>query len=229
LWLRGYPDDAKEAAEQCIAEAIQVGHEQSTCWAITFNLCPVALWRGDFSHAETLVGILLERSQQVFQHYHEWGLLYRRFLRQVTSASNPMDAALRFDIKPEYPAQTDLFATFTGGVVPPDALARAQADEDIWCAPELLRVQAHHLVSSRGEADHGASEATLLHSLELARRHDAKAWELRAATSLGSLYHRSSRSGEARAVLEPVLKQFKQGHNTRDIQAANNILSALSA
>jgi predicted ATPase/DNA-binding winged helix-turn-helix (wHTH) protein len=46
LWLRGYPDDAKAVGEQCLAEAMQVGHEQSTCWAIAFNLCPVAIWRG---------------------------------------------------------------------------------------------------------------------------------------------------------------------------------------
>ncbi len=80
LWRRGYPDDAKTVAEQCLAQALQLGHEQSTCWAITFNLCPVAIWRGDFGHAETLVRLLLERSQRVFEHYHEWGLLYRQFL-----------------------------------------------------------------------------------------------------------------------------------------------------
>jgi predicted ATPase/DNA-binding winged helix-turn-helix (wHTH) protein len=226
LWLRGYPDDAKSVAEQCISEALGVGHEQSTCWAIAFNLCPVDIWCGDFGHAETLVSILLERSQQVFQHYHEWGLLYRRFLGQAI-ASGEVDAGLCPDVKPEIPAQADLFATFDAAFAGPDALARAQADEDIWCAPELLRAQAHRLVLSGGEADHRAAEAILLHSLGLARRHDAKAWELRAATSLGLLYLRSSRSCEARGMLEPVLKQFKQGHDTRDVQAANNVLSAL--
>jgi len=31
LWLRGYPDDAKKEPEQCIAEGLQLGHDQSTC------------------------------------------------------------------------------------------------------------------------------------------------------------------------------------------------------
>jgi hypothetical protein len=31
LWLRGYPDDAKTEAEECISDALQLGHEQSTC------------------------------------------------------------------------------------------------------------------------------------------------------------------------------------------------------
>jgi predicted ATPase/DNA-binding winged helix-turn-helix (wHTH) protein len=227
LWLRGYPDDAKTVAERCVAEALQVGHEQSTCWAIAFNLCPVAIWRGDFGQAETLVSILLERSQQVFQHYHEWGLLYRRFLGQAISASGQVDAFWHSDVKPEIPAQADLFATFDGGFAGPDPLARAQADEDIWCAPELLRAWAYRLVLSGDETAHGAAEAILLRSLGLAKRQDAKAWELRAATSLALLYLRSSRSREARAVLEPALEQFKQGQDTRDVRAATNVLFAL--
>jgi predicted ATPase/DNA-binding winged helix-turn-helix (wHTH) protein len=227
LWLRGYPDDAKAVAGQCIAEAMQAGHEQSTCWAIAFNLCPIAIWRGDFGQAETLVGILLERSQQVFQHYHQWGLLYRRFLGQAISALGQADAVWHSDVNPEIPAQADLFATFDGGFVGPDPLARAQADEDIWCAPELLRASAYRLVLSGDKTAHGTAEAILLRSLGLAKRQDAKAWELRAATSLALLYLRSSRSCEARAVLEPALKQFKQGHDTRDVQAAIRVLFAL--
>jgi hypothetical protein len=224
LWLRGYSDDAKAVAEQCIAEAMQVGHLQSTCWAIAFNLCPVAIWRGDFGQAEALVGILLERSQQVFQHYHEWALLYRRFLDQGISALGQVNALWDANLKPAISAQADLFATFDRGFVGPDALARAEADEDMWCAPEILRASAHRLVLSGDKTAHGAAEATLVHSFELAKRQDAKAWELRAATTLALLYLQSCRSCEARALLE-----LKQGHDTRDFQAAICVLSALSS
>jgi hypothetical protein len=166
--------------------------------------------------------------RQVFQHYHEWGLLYRRFLGQATSASGQVGAVWNSDVKPEIPAQADLFATFDGGFEGPYPLARAQADEDIWCAPELLRAWACRLDLSGDNAAHAAAEAIVLRSLGLAKRHDAKAWELRAATSLALLYLRSCRSREARTVLEPALKQFRQGHDTRDVQAAISVLSALS-
>ncbi len=223
LWLQGFADDAKKEADQCIVEALQVGHEQSTCWAIAFNICPVAIWRGDFGQAETLVSLLLERSQIVFEHYHEWGLLYRQFLGGAISASGRVAA-----VKAKIPAQADLFATFDGAFVGPDSLARAQADEDIWCAPELLRAWAYRLISGGDETAHSEAEAMLLHSFELAQRQDAKAWQLRTATSLALLYLRSCRNREARAVLEPTLEQFKQGHDTRDFQAAIGVLSALS-
>ena len=227
LWLHGFPDDAKKEADQCIAEALQVGHEQSTCWAIAFHICPIAIWRGDVGQAEALVRVLLERSEQVFQHYHDWGLLYRRYLDQAKSTFGQVDAVWHADVQTEIPAQADLFATFDGGFVRPNAVARAQADEDIWCAPELLRASAHRLVVSGDTTVHSEAETTLLHSLELAKRQDAKAWELRAATSLAVLYLRSNRSRDARAVLEPRLKQFKQGHDTRDFQTAVGVLSAL--
>jgi predicted ATPase/DNA-binding winged helix-turn-helix (wHTH) protein len=227
LWLHGCSDDAKKEADQCITEALQLGHEQSTCWAIAFNVFPVAIWRGDFAHAETLVSLLLERSQRVFEHYHEWGLLYRRFLDSAISASG-VESVSHSNVKAKIPAQADLFATFGGAFAGPDVLARAQADEDIWCAPELLRAWAYRLVSGSNETAHSAGEAMLLRSFKLAQRQDAKAWELRTATTLASFYLRSGRIREARAVLEPTLKQFKQGHDTRDLQAAINVLSALS-
>jgi len=228
LWLQGFPDDAKKEADQCIAEALQVGHEQSTCWAIAFNICPVAIWRGDFGQAETLVSLLLERSQRVFEHYHEWGLLYRQFLGGAISASGRVDAVCHSNVKAKIPAQADLFATFDGAFAGLDTLARAQADEDIWCAPELLRAWAYRLVSGDDKTVHGEAEAMLLHSFKLAQRQDARAWELRTATTLALFYLRSGRIREARAVLEPTLKQFKQGHDTRDFQAAISVLSELS-
>jgi predicted ATPase/DNA-binding winged helix-turn-helix (wHTH) protein len=224
LWLQGFPDDAKKEADQCIADALQVGHEQSTCWAIAFHICPIAIWRGDFGQAEALVSLLLERSRKVFEHYHEWGLLYRQFLGGAMSGR--VDAVWHSNIK--IPAQADLLATFDAAFAGPDTLARAQADEDIWCAPELLRVWAQRLVVSGDAAAYGEAEAILMRALELAKRHGAKAWELRAATSLALLYRRSCRNRDARALLESTLGHFTQGHGTRDIQAAISLLSALS-
>jgi hypothetical protein len=227
LWLRGYSDDAKMEAEQCLAEALQVGHEQSTCWAIIFNICPVAIWLGDFSLAETLVEVLLERSERVFQHYYDWGLLYHRFLDQTSIGPGGARPIRLTDLRPDLHAQADLFATFDGGYIEPEALARVRADEGIWCAPELLRAEAHCAIFSGDKAAQETAEATLLHSLELAKRHEAKAWVLRTATTLATFYLQSGRIGESRGVLEPTLEQFKQGHRTRDFQRAISVLSGL--
>jgi predicted ATPase/DNA-binding winged helix-turn-helix (wHTH) protein len=225
LWLRGYPDDAKKEAEQCISEALRVGHEQTTCCVLAINVCPIAIWRGELAEAGHLASLLREHSQSVFQHWHEWGLLYEKFLKEVASGPERRESWFT-DLEPTLPAQTDLLATFDIRLAGPDALVRAQADEDIWCAAEIQRAWADRHVTGDTTGQSG-SEASLAHSLEIARRQGAKAWELRAATSLANLLCGSGRISQARDTLRSVLSHFTQGRNTKDVQAAANLLSQL--
>jgi hypothetical protein len=226
LWLRGYPDDAKKEAEECISQALRLGHEQSTCWALAFNVCPIAIWRGELAEASHFAKLLLEHSQSVFQHWHEWGLLYERFLKEVTSSPNERNESWFTDLKPTLPAQADLLATFDIKLAGPNTLARAQADEDIWCAAEVLRAWTDRHVTGDTTGRSGA-EAPLAHSVEIARRQGAKAWELRAATSLAILLRGSARTSQARDTLQSVLSHFTQGHATKDVQAAADLLTQL--
>jgi hypothetical protein len=168
------------------------------------------------------------RRRPIFEHYHDWGLLYRQFLSGALLASGRADAVCDSHMKTEIAAQADLFATFDAALAGSDTLARARADNEIWCAPEVLRATACRILSGGDKKAQNGAEAVLLYSLKLAQRQDAKAWELRTATTIASFYLQSGRAPEARAVLEPALAQIKQGHDTRDVQAAINVLSALS-
>ena len=229
LWLQGFPDDAKREADRSIGEAVQLGHEQSICWALAFNVCPLAIWRGRLDEAKVFVDLLLERSKSVFEHYHEWGLLYRHFLDRAPSTPAERDAGWYADFKSKVPAQIDLFATFDDEFLEPANLARVEADADSWCAAEILRVWAHRRLAGGKETDRPDAEAALVRSLDIARRQGAKAWELRTATTLAQLYRGSGRIGEARANLGSVLNHFTQGHDTQDVRAATQLLSELSA
>jgi len=125
------------------------------------------------------------------------------------------------------PAHADMLATFDVTLLRPDVLARAEANHAIWIAPEVLRASAHRLVTGAKDLASTTAEATLFHSLELARSQGAKGWELRAATSLALLYKRLHRRAEAYNVLEDVLNRFTQGYDTKDIKAAVQLLSEL--
>ena len=226
LWLRGHPDDAKREAEKCISQALRLGHEQSTCWALAFNVCPIAIWRGELAEASHFASLLLEHSQSVFQHWHEWGVLYEKLLEALTSGPDEHNDSWFMEFKPTLPSQADLLATFDIRLAGPNTLARAQADEDIWCAAEILRAWTEFRVTGDTTGRSG-SEAPLAHSLEIARRQGAKAWELRAATSLASLLRGSARTSRARDTLQSVLSHFTQGRDTKDVQAAADLLSQL--
>jgi DNA-binding winged helix-turn-helix (wHTH) protein/predicted ATPase len=64
------------------------------------------------------------------------------------------------------------------------------------------------------------AEACFQRALAIARRQEARSWELRAAASLGTLHYRRGHPAKARAVLDDVLAAFTEGHDTADAKAA---------
>lgn len=83
-----------------------------------------------------------------------------------------------------------------------------------------------------GEALEGAdheqeAEACFFAALEVARQQQAKAYELRSATSLACLWGRQGRREEARELLAPVCGWFAEGFDTPDLQSARRLLSEL--
>ena len=63
----------------------------------------------------------------------------------------------------------------------------------------------------------------------MARRQEAKSWELRAATSLARLWQRQEKVLEARDLLAPVYAWFTEGFDTQDLRDARTLLDALTA
>jgi tetratricopeptide (TPR) repeat protein len=71
------------------------------------------------------------------------------------------------------------------------------------------------------------AEACFRRALDVARSQQAKSLELRAVMSLGRLWQRQGRRGEARKLLEPVYGWFTEGFDTLDLQEAKALLEAL--
>ena len=62
----------------------------------------------------------------------------------------------------------------------------------------------------------------------VARRQQAKSWELRAAMSLARLWQQQGKRAEARELLAPIYGWFTEGFDTADLQEAKALLDALS-
>ena len=71
------------------------------------------------------------------------------------------------------------------------------------------------------------AEACFQQALAIARRQQAKSWELRAATSLSRLWQQQGKQAEAHALLAPVYGWFTEGFDTADLQEAQALLEAL--
>jgi predicted ATPase len=62
----------------------------------------------------------------------------------------------------------------------------------------------------------------------VSRRQQAKAYELRAATSLARLWGERGRRREARELLAPVYGWFTEGFDTADLKEARALLDQLA-
>jgi len=101
--------------------------------------------------------------------------------------------------------------------------------ERFWEA-ELHRLQGELLQQAARGTSHAAltPEACFGQALAIARRQQAKAWELRAATSLARLWQRQGQRTEAYELLAPVYGWFTEGFDTADLQDAKTLLEALA-
>jgi predicted ATPase len=88
---------------------------------------------------------------------------------------------------------------------------------------ETYRLQGE-LLLRQVMPDAARAEACCRQALALARRQQAKSWELRAAMSLSRLWQEHGKREEARAVLAPIYGWFTEGFDTTDLQEAKALL-----
>jgi predicted ATPase len=72
------------------------------------------------------------------------------------------------------------------------------------------------------------AETCFQQALTIARRQQAKSWELRAATSLSCLWQQQGKCAEARQLLAPIYGWFTEGFDTVDLQEAKTLLDELA-
>ena len=89
--------------------------------------------------------------------------------------------------------------------------------------PELLRTRVQIGIVS-GRLDTKSAEATLRHSMALANSQGALSLELRSAMALGALLTNEERTEEAYAILAEVYDRFTEGHETRDLRTAKQLI-----
>jgi predicted ATPase len=107
-----------------------------------------------------------------------------------------------------------------------EGLAVAAKNDNRSPEAELHRLKGELLLA---EADNRAGAETCFHAaIEIARRQQSKAWELRATTSLARLWQCQGRRDSARSALESVYGSFTEGFATPDLIDARAHLDDLA-
>ena len=96
-----------------------------------------------------------------------------------------------------------------------------------WYEAEVNRI-AGEIALLLPEPDVAKTQACFERALEIARKQQAKSWELRAAMSMARLWRDQGRRAQARDLLAPVHGFFTQGFDTLDIKQAKALLNELA-
>jgi predicted ATPase len=103
-----------------------------------------------------------------------------------------------------------------------------KATKERWFEAEVHRL-AGEIALKSPEPDADKAEPYFARALAVARRQQAKSWELRAATSLARLWRDQVKRDEARELLVPVYGWFTEGFDTLDLKEAKALLDELAS
>jgi predicted ATPase len=242
LWLQGYPAQAAERARQAIKSAASMDHPASLA-VVLGSAATVFLWIGDLYSVEEYTDSLISHAES-----HSLGplLAVGRALKAALAirrgdTKNGVESlqvslekirALRYELLTtefEIPLVEGLAAIgrFAEGITLIDeTIRRVETNGDVLYMPELLRVKGGLLLSMPQPSVDDA-EMYLMQSLELSRRQDARAWELRVGVDLAALWAAQKRPERAKALLQPIFEQFVEGLDTADMKAAEELLGTL--
>jgi predicted ATPase len=113
-----------------------------------------------------------------------------------------------------------------------EGLAVSERTGERWYDAELHRLKGELLLKDKAHAESKAehkAQACFHQALEIARRQQAKWWELRTSTSLARMLAKQGRRDEARTMLADIYDWFTEGFDTADLKDAKALLDELSA
>jgi predicted ATPase len=108
-----------------------------------------------------------------------------------------------------------------------EALAYMETTHEQTFRAEAYRLQGE-LHQSLSRDYHEEAEICFHQALAIARRQQAKSWELRAAMSLSRLWQQQGKREAARQLLAPICSWFTEGFDTADLQEAKALLDELA-
>ena len=242
LWSLGYPEQALKRSQEALTLARELSHPFSLADVLMYAGCLLCQMRRDAQALKEHTKELIRLAAARVPGWSGEGTSFRgaalAMLGQVEQGIAQMRqgiadteaiglrcyrTATLFSLA-EAQAETgrlgEALATLS------EALALVEETEERHWEAELHRLRGELLLMN----DEGVeAEASLHQALEVARRQNAKSWELRAAMSLSRLWSRRGQCEDARHLLDGVYRWFTEGFDTPDLREARALLDELSS
>jgi class 3 adenylate cyclase/predicted ATPase len=243
LWSLGYPNQALQRIDKALTLARQVSHPLTLAFALNWVINVWGCCRWSDAAYLSLMEELVELSQtQGFPYWLALGMIKRGWALAIQGYREEGCALTRKGVEdyrrmgPEVgmprvnALHAELFVEEVGveeGLrLVAEGLRMAHENGDRHWEAELHRVRGELLL--RRGADDSQVEACFNRAIEIARRQQAKSFELRAAMSRARGLRTQGKTAKARRLLQEVYDWFTEGFDTPDLMEAEALLQELS-
>jgi class 3 adenylate cyclase/tetratricopeptide (TPR) repeat protein len=240
-WMLGYPDRAARMSDEKDEHARRRNHPFDVGFALTVG-AQVYDYRGEpdklLARAEEAerycrehrIPLMSEAMAQIVK-----GVAWLLAGRVADSLPQMREALSRLDrtghrawvlyVRAHIGEALALSGDIPGGLVLlEESIEQAERCAERVHLAEVLRLKGWMLDRQGKTAD---AESVLREAIALARRQQAKSWELRASTTLARMLAGRGECSEAKALLEPVYGWFTEGLDTKDLMEARGLLDGL--
>jgi class 3 adenylate cyclase/predicted ATPase len=243
LWLLGYPDQALRHQHAADTLAHELAHPPSLAFMRMLVAIAQQLRRDTDAAHEQAEALIALATEQGFALFRAIGGILRSGTRAAPGQRGEQIDQIRRDLAAVRETGSAVWEPYFLGLLADayaqagqveaglaaldEALTATQATGQRMAEAELYRRRASLLLRQPGTSPTEV-ETCLQRALDVARRQEAKSLELRAAMSLGRLWHRQGKRKEAHGLLVEVYGWFTEGFDTADLQEAKALLEELA-
>ena len=240
VWQLGYPAASRSDAERAVKNARETGHAATLMYALSraadsYTFC--GNYPAAHAQLDELIALADERGKALGTAMRGWLFALTGkasdAVRAITSGMTSLRSTGATLYEPRHlrylaMAYAELGQFDDAWRCIDDAIDKVEKSKEKWCEADVHRIAGEIALKSLAP-DPEKAEAYFDRALTVARRQQAKSWELRAAMSMARLWRDQGKRDQARDLLAPVYGWFTEGFDTRDLKEAKALLDELAS
>jgi predicted ATPase len=243
VWLLGFPEAALAGTEHAVKHARELGQAAALMYAL-FHTSLTTIFCGKYAVAnarlDELVALANEKNAAFWKAggmtHHGCALavagratdavhMITTGMTALRSTGATMFSPLYLSYLARAYAELGKFDNAWRSIS--EAIAAMRTSKESWWEAEIGRI-AGEIALMSPQPDTSKAQAYFERALAVARKQQAKSFELRAAMSMARLWRDQGRPDDARNLLAPVYGWFTEGFDTLDLKEAKAMLDELT-